>query len=97
MMRSKLFLLPYQSICKRLIQALTCSTAETWIRAVIAHIHIQYKKEHNIKDDYWGVGEVGISIWRVPLRPEGLIGNSAGVGIRTLPLTNGKLLKHAES
>lgn len=64
------------------------SEAETWIRAFISHIHIQYKKERQVNGDYWDVGEVGVSIWRVPPRHDGLISN--GVGIRSLPAIDGK-------
>ncbi len=59
------------------------------MRAINAHIHIQFLNEHNLRGrDFWEEGAVTVSIWKVP--------NSAvagaqrrPVGIRTLPMING--------
>lgn len=58
--------------------------------AINAHIHTRYINEHNIDTDYWDEGTVELSCWTVPM--SSATGTKRPVGIRTLPIVDGKTM-----
>lgn len=48
------------------------SELDDWLRCINAHIHIAYltETETPLAEDYWDVGTVARSLWKVPLRYE---------------------------
>lgn len=64
---------------------------EEWMRAINAHIHVQYLTEQKVnvfEEDYWSHprGTIGLSLWMVPVS---VSSSRRPVGIRTVPMVHG--------
>ena len=65
---------------------------EEWITAITAHILVQYKIERKVDSDFFDVGRIETSFWRVPASSSGI--NRLPVGIRTLPYLDSEIIRY---
>jgi hypothetical protein len=65
---------------------------DEWKLYIDAHIHSIYTREYGITSDYWNEGGIGLRIFQLPPDYEKSSKLLRPVGIRSLPIVDGKIL-----
>ena len=68
---------------------------DEWKLYIDAHIHSIYTREYGITSDYWNEGGIGLRIFQLPPDYEKSSKLLRPVGIRSLPIVDGKIYYNA--